>query len=81
MPERPARVPPARLVRAVDRARTALQTLNRRMVPGNVALLELSRRGAHPRRVRRLLARAGFRLSRVVETATPMMSIVKAVPA
>ena len=28
-----------------------------------------------------LLARAGFRLSRGVETATPMMSIIEAVPA
>ena len=40
MSEKPAKVPPARVVRIVDSARTALQKVNRAMVPGNVALLE-----------------------------------------
>ena len=40
MPDKPAKVPPARVVRLVEAARTALQRVNRAMVPGNVALLE-----------------------------------------
>ena len=40
MPEKPAKVPPARVVRLIESARTALQKVNRAMVPGNVALLE-----------------------------------------
>ncbi len=40
MPEKPPRVPPARVVRLVDAARTALQKVTRSMVPANVALLE-----------------------------------------
>jgi hypothetical protein len=38
--EKPAKVPPARVVRIIESARTALQKVNRAMVPGNVALLE-----------------------------------------
>lgn len=45
MPDSPAKVPPARLVRLVDGARTTLQKLNRRLVPGNIALLELAQGG------------------------------------
>ena len=40
MPDKPAKVPPARVVRIVDSARTALQKVTRAMVPGNIALLE-----------------------------------------
>jgi SAM-dependent methyltransferase len=40
VPEKSAKVPPARIVRIVDSARTALQKVTRAMVPGNVALLE-----------------------------------------
>ncbi|MGZ5379024.1 MAG: hypothetical protein ACXWD8_13685 [Mycobacterium sp.] len=40
MSEKPAKVPPARIVRLIESARTALQKVNRAMVPGNVALLE-----------------------------------------
>ncbi len=40
MSEKPAKIPPARIVRLVDSARTSLQKVTRAMVPGNVALLE-----------------------------------------
>ena len=40
MPEKPAKVPPARVVRIIESARTALQKVNRAMVPNYVALLE-----------------------------------------
>jgi O-methyltransferase/methyltransferase family protein len=36
------KAPPVRLVRVVDRVRTGLQQLTRKMVPGNVALLEMA---------------------------------------
>ncbi|MGO4445824.1 methyltransferase [Mycobacterium sp. 2YAF39] len=40
MPEKPAKVPPVRIARIVDSARTALQKVTGAMVPRNVALLE-----------------------------------------
>ena len=40
MPSNPAKIPLARVARIVDSARSALQSANRAMVPGNVALLE-----------------------------------------
>ncbi|BBX03068.1 hydroxyneurosporene methyltransferase [Mycolicibacterium moriokaense] len=40
MSSKPAKVPPARLVRIIDSARNALHTVTRAMVPGNIALLE-----------------------------------------
>jgi SAM-dependent methyltransferase len=40
VPEKSAKVPPARVVRIVSSARTALQKVTRAMVPGSVALLE-----------------------------------------
>lgn len=40
MSEKPTKVPPARVVRIVSSARTALQKVTRAMVPANVALLE-----------------------------------------
>lgn len=38
----PNRVPPVRLIRAVDRLRAGLQRLHRSTAPGNVALMELA---------------------------------------
>lgn len=38
----PKRVPPVRLIRAVDRLRAGLQRLHRSTAPGNVALMELA---------------------------------------
>lgn len=40
VPEKPAKVPPARVVRIIESARAALQKVNRAMVPGYIALLE-----------------------------------------
>ncbi|MDA4104964.1 methyltransferase [Mycolicibacterium monacense] len=39
---KPPRVPPQRVVRAVDRVRAGLQRLHRTTAPGNIALLELA---------------------------------------
>ncbi|MBO0676980.1 hydroxyneurosporene methyltransferase [Mycolicibacterium sp. S2-37] len=39
---KPPRVPPQRVVRAVDRVRAGLQRVHRSTVPGNIALLELA---------------------------------------
>jgi SAM-dependent methyltransferase len=39
---KPSRVPPQRVVRAVDRVRAGLQRLHRTTAPGNIALLELA---------------------------------------
>ncbi|WP_242453461.1 acetylserotonin O-methyltransferase [Mycolicibacterium sp. P9-64] len=36
------KAPPVPLIRAVDRVRTGLQTLTRKLVPGNIALLEIA---------------------------------------
>ncbi|PQE02691.1 hydroxyneurosporene methyltransferase [Mycobacterium sp. EPG1] len=41
-PSAPKRVPPARLIRALDIARAGLARIHRSMVPGNIALLELA---------------------------------------
>jgi len=38
----PTRVPPLRLVRAIDRVRAGLMNLHRTSVPGNIAMLELA---------------------------------------
>lgn len=42
MPPTQKRVPPVRLIKAVDRVRAGLQRLHRSSAPGNIALLELA---------------------------------------
>jgi hypothetical protein len=42
VPIKPQRVPPVRLVRAIDRLRAGLQMLHRSTVPGNIGVLELA---------------------------------------
>jgi hypothetical protein len=42
VPDKPTRIPPVRLIRAVERVRAGLQRLNQSLVPGNIALLDLA---------------------------------------
>jgi hypothetical protein len=42
VPNKPPKVPPLRVVQAIDRVRAGLQRLHRSSVPGNIAVLELA---------------------------------------